>query len=62
MKQRDDLRLALTADICLNSARKALREGPQKIRGRAGERAAEAMERLGLNPESHPSKPPPQAA
>lgn len=48
MKQRDVLRLALEADIALPTARRALREGPQVIRGRPGERAAEAMRRLGF--------------
>lgn len=47
---RDALRLAAEADISLNSARKALREGPRSLRGRAGEKADEAMRRLGLRP------------
>ncbi|AKV04558.1 hypothetical protein AKJ09_11221 [Labilithrix luteola] len=62
--QRDELRLALEADICQNSARKALRKGPKSLRGRAGQRAEEAMQRLGLLPvNAGPSSdPPPQAA
>lgn len=48
MSNRADFRLALEADIALNSAKKALRYGPQSLRGRAGERAAEAMAKLGL--------------
>lgn len=46
MKHRDVLRLALEADIAINTARKALRG--EEIRGRAGERAAEKMAELGL--------------
>lgn len=44
---RREFQLALEADICLNSARKALRTGPDSLRGRAGERAAEVMRRHG---------------
>lgn len=50
-QRRDVLRLALEADLCFTSAKKALREGPQSLRGDAGARAAEAMRRLGLSAE-----------
>jgi hypothetical protein len=44
---RKELQLALEARICLNSARKALRKGPDALRGDAGVRASEVMERHG---------------
>lgn len=44
---RREFQLAFEADICLASARKALRVGPESLRGRAGERAAEVMRRHG---------------
>jgi hypothetical protein len=46
--RRTILRLAAEGDLDPRSARKALIEGPDALRGRAGERAREAMERLGL--------------
>lgn len=46
--RRAALRLAAEAEICVASAVKALRYGPRVLRGRAGERAAEAMAKLGL--------------
>lgn len=58
VKERDALRLAVDGDISLPSARKALRFGPHSLRGRAGEKAAEAMARLGLAPVATPSDPP----
>jgi hypothetical protein len=56
--KRNALHLAFEADIDVRTAEKALTVGPEKIRGRAGERAAEAMKRLGLD---RHSEPPPAA-
>jgi hypothetical protein len=47
---RAALALAADADISLNSAKKALREGPDKLRGRTGEKATASMKRLRLRP------------
>ena len=62
MKTYDVIRLALEGQLAIGSARKALRDGPRSLRGRAGERAADAMKRLGLTAESRPSEVPPQSA
>ncbi len=51
---RSDLKLALAADICLNSARKAIKHGSKSLKGRAGERAAEGMAALGIPDSSNP--------
>ena len=40
--------LATAAGLDVRSSRKALRQGPQSLRGRAGARAALAMRDLGL--------------
>lgn len=56
---RKVLSLALHADVDPRTARKALRDGPDAVRGRAGERLAEAMAELGL---ASPNSPPPPAA
>ena len=42
--------LSIAACIDRRSARKALEQGAESLRGRAGVRAAEAMARLGLRP------------
>ena len=42
------LRLAYEADICLNTAKKALKHGADAVKGSAGRRAAEAAKRIGL--------------
>lgn len=60
MKQGVDrltiLRLAAEADIDPRSAAKALRDGPESLRGRVGEKAANAMARLGLEHEKEAAK------
>ena len=53
------LRLAAEADLDPRSARKALTQGPHSLRGRAGEKALAAMQRMGLVSSSR-SAPPPQ--
>lgn len=56
--RRTVLRLAAEADIDPRSAAKALRSGADSLRGRTGERAAEAMQRLGMPNVNAPSEPP----
>lgn len=55
------IRLAAEADIDPRSARKALTLGPLSLRGRAGEKALAAMQRLGLTPALAKTAPPPPA-
>ena len=52
------LRLAAEADIDPRSAAKALTEGPEALRGRVREKAAAALDRLGLgaSPSSEPTR------
>jgi hypothetical protein len=42
------LRLAAAAEVDPRTARKALARGAEAVRGRAGERVAEAAKKLGL--------------
>lgn len=46
--------LAALADVDIRSAKKALRDGPQAVRGRPGERIAAAMPSLGIADPSTP--------
>lgn len=46
----DVCRLVGLALVCEKTAIKALTFGPEKVRGTAGERCAEAMRALGLRP------------
>jgi hypothetical protein len=56
---RTDLLLAAHADVDPRSVHRALREGAQAIRGRAGQRIAEAARELGiLLPASAPPERP----
>ncbi len=48
------------ASVLARRARKALRYGPQSLRGDAGERAAAAMQRMGLVSTTVDSGPPPR--
>lgn len=59
---RSALKLALAADICLNSARKAIKLGSRSLKGRAGERAREQMAALGIADPSDPQAPASRAA
>ena len=45
---RIDLHIAALADVDPRSVRRALREGRDAVRGRAGERIAEAARQLGV--------------
>ena len=54
--------IAALADVDIRSAKKALAKGSEAVRGRAGERLAEAMSRIGINDPSHPQAPVSRAA
>jgi hypothetical protein len=56
---RKDLLLAAHADVDPRSVQRALRDGAQAVRGRAGQRIAEAARELGITlPASGPTEPP----
>jgi hypothetical protein len=58
---RIDYLLAAHADVDRRSAARALREGAEAVRGRAGERIAEAATKLGIDLPK-PAKEPSRAA